>query len=611
MDFGRIGPSDPGGSSRRSDAPIIAKPTSSLPNSSPSNKRKLIFLAVVATALIVGSAISAGIVIGGRARRSDQNGVAVRGKPTEAISRTCSKTQYPNLCVNSLLEFPGSTRATEQELVHISFNMTLQHLSKALYSSNGISYVQMDPLELSAYEDCLELLEDSIDALARSLTSVAPSPDDGSIRAVESPDDVMTWLSAALTSQDTCAEGLAEARGSVRDQMANNLKDLSELVSNSLAIFSSSGSDGGDFSGVPIQNRRRLMGENNADEWGKKNPGNFPKWLSRRDRRLLSLPVSEIQADIVVSKEGNGTVKTIAEAIKMAPEHSSRRFIIYLRAGRYEEKDLKVGRKKTNLMLIGDGMGKSIIRGKKNVMDGLTTFHTASFAATGAGFIARDITFENYAGPSKHQAVALRVGSDHAVVHRCEILGYQDTCYVHSNRQFFRECRISGTVDFIFGNAAVVFQNCSLYARKPMDQQKNTITAQNRKDPNQNTGISIHNCQILPDPDLEPEKGSVSTYHGRPWKLYSRTVYMLSFMDDHIHPRGWLEWDASFALDTLYYGEYMNYGPGAAVGKRVRWPGYRVITSQVEARRFTVAEFISGSSWLPSTGVAFLAGLST
>lgn len=335
MEFGRIGPSDPGGSSRRSDAPIIAKPASPLPNSPPSNKRKLIFLAVVATVLIVGSAISAGIVIGGRPRRSDQNGVAIRGKPTEAISRTCSKTQYPNLCVNSLLEFPGSTTATEQELVHISFNMTLHHLSKALFSSNGISYVQMDSLERSAYEDCLELLEDSVDALARSLTCVAPSPEDGSIRAVESPDDVMTWLSTALTSQDTCAEGLAEARGSVRDQMANNLKDLSELVSNSLAIFSSSGSDGGDFSGVPIQNRRRLMGENNADEWGKiNNPGNFPKWLSRRDRRLLSLPVSEIQADIVVSKEGNGTVKTIAEAIKKAPEHSSRRFIIYLRAGR-------------------------------------------------------------------------------------------------------------------------------------------------------------------------------------------------------------------------------------------------------------------------------------
>lgn len=85
---------------------------------------------------------------------------------------------------------------------------------------------------------------------------------------------------------------------------------------------------------------------------------------------------------------------------------------------------------------------------------------------------------------------------------------------------------------------------------------------------------------------------------------------MLDYMDDHINPQGWLEWNASVPLDLLYYGEYMNYGPGSAVGQRVKWPGYRVITSTLEASKFTVAQFIYGSAWLPSTGVAFLAGLS-
>lgn len=220
------------------------------------------------------------------------------------------------------------------------------------------------------------------------------------------------------------------------------------------------------------------------------------------------------------------------------------------------------------------------------------------------------MTFENTAGASKHQAVALRLSADHAVVYRCNIIGYQDTLYVHSNRQFFRECDIYGTVDFIFGNAVVVFQSCNIYARKPMAGQKNTITAQDRKDPNQNTGISIHACKIIATSDLEASKGSFPTYLGRPWKLYSRVVYMVSSMGDHIHPRGWLEWQGSFALDTLYYGEYMNSGPGAAVGQRVKWPGYRVITSTVEASKFTVGQFIYGSSWLPSTGVSFSAGLS-
>lgn len=125
----------------------------------------------------------------------------------------------------------------------------------------------------------------------------------------------------------------------------------------------------------------------------------------------------------------------------------------------------------------------------------------------GDGFIARDITVVNSAGPAKHQAVALRVGSDKSVIFRCSIIGYQDTLYTHSKRQFYRETDIYGTVDFIFGNSAVVFQTCNIYARKPMSSSvKNFVTAQGRSSPNQNTGISIHNCKISAAEDLAPVK---------------------------------------------------------------------------------------------------------
>ncbi|KAF8379710.1 hypothetical protein HHK36_029155 [Tetracentron sinense] len=598
MGYGRLGSSESIASLPEPVPNQLGKPTSK----SPGRKRKLILLAVLSVVLLVASAVSAVVLLERRAKGSAGSEAAVRRKPTQAISRICGKTRYPDLCVNSLLDFPGALNAGERDLVHISFNMTLQHVGKALYSASDIANLAMDSHVRSAYDDCLELLEESVDQLSRSLISVAPSPDGKSQPG--STQDVLTWLSAALTNQDTCTDGFSDVSGSVKDQMLGRLSDLSNLLSNCLAIFSVSSNDD-DFSGIPIQNRRRLMQSGLPVE-----ESGFPEWVSRRERRLLDVPVAAIQANIVVSKDGNGTYKTITEAIKAAPERSTRRTIIYVKAGRYEEDNLKVGRKKTNIMFVGDGKGKTIISGGKSVKDGLTTFHTASFAANGAGFIARDMTFENWAGAAKHQAVALRVGADHAVVYRCSITGYQDTLYVHSQRQFFRECDVSGTVDFIFGNAAVVFQNCSIYARKPMAQQKNTITAQNRKDPNQNTGISIHNCRILATPDLWASKGSFPTYLGRPWKLYSRTVYLLSYMGDHISPRGWLEWNGAFALDTLYYGEYMNYGPGAAVGQRVNWSGYRVITSPVEAGKFTVAQFIYGSSWLPSTGVAFLAGLS-
>ncbi|XP_059629051.1 probable pectinesterase/pectinesterase inhibitor 61 [Cornus florida] len=589
MGYGRLGSVEPGSSQPEPQDDAVSMPT---------RRRKLKLLLVLSAVFIVASAVSAGIVVGLRTKGSDKTKAPGLRKPTQAISRTCSKTRYPSLCVNSLLQFPGALSAQEPDLVHISVNMTLQRFDRALYVVSEFSNVKMATRVRFAYNDCLELLDDSVDLLTRSLGSVVPARD-GTLAGSKA--DVMTWLSTALTNQDTCTDGFDEVNGYVKDQMLARLSDLSELVSNCLAIYAAT--DDEDFTGVPIQNRRRLMGSSPES-------GELPGWLSKRERSLLDVPVTAIRADIVVSKDGNGSVKTISEAIKKVPEYSSRRTIIYVKAGKYEENNLKVGRKKMNVMFIGDGKGKTVISGGKSVFDNMTTFHTASFAATGAGFIARDMTFENWAGPARHQAVALRVGADHAVVYRCNVIGYQDTLYVHSQRQFFRECDIYGTVDFIFGNAAVVFQNCTMYARKPMLGQKNTITAQNRKDPNQNTGISIHACRLLATPDLQWSKANFSTYLGRPWKMYSRTVYLLSQMGDHIHTRGWLEWNATFALDTLYYGEYMNYGPGAAVGQRVGWPGYRVINSTVEASKFTVAQFIFGSSWLPSTGVAFLAGLS-
>jgi pectinesterase inhibitor-like protein len=325
MGYGRLGrkESDPGEGS--SNSFTINQPQHATSQVSPTRKKKIIFLTIFSAVLIAASAASAAILLGVRDKasgQSDPNSLTHR-KPTQAISKACSKTRFPALCVSSLLDFPGSMTASESDLVHISFNMTLLHLDKALYLSSGISYVNMETRERSAFDDCLELLEDSIDALTRSLSTVSPSSGGGG-----SPEDVVTWLSAALTNQDTCSEGFEGVNGTVKDQMTEKLKDLTGLVSNCLAIFSAT--NGGDFSGVPIQNKRRLMTEDGdiSEE------DNFPSWLGRRERRLLGLPVSAIQADIIVSGDGSGTFKTISEAIKKAPEHSNRRTIIYVRAGR-------------------------------------------------------------------------------------------------------------------------------------------------------------------------------------------------------------------------------------------------------------------------------------
>lgn len=226
----------------------------------------------------------------------------------------------------------------------------------------------------------------------------------------------------------------------------------------------------------------------------------------------------------------------------------------------------------------------------------------------GDGFIAIRLTFRNTYGPGS-QAVALLSGSDQSVFYRCSIEGYQDTLCVYTQRQFYRECDIYGTIDFIFGNAAVVIQNCNIYVRRPNHGEANVITAQGRTDPNQNTGIVIQFCKIMAAPELVPVRRTVSTFLGRPWMMYSRTVYMENTIDGIISPLGWLPFNGNFALSTLYYAEFKNAGPGSRMRYRVKWRGYHIVVRPSIVRKFTVANFIAGGAWLPATTVPFHLGL--
>ncbi|KAL1568598.1 pectinesterase [Salvia divinorum] len=202
-------------------------------------------------------------------------------------------------------------------------------------------------------------------------------------------------------------------------------------------------------------------------------------------------------------------------------------------------------------MLIGDGIDATVVSGDRSVKDGYTTFRSATFAVSGKGFIARGMTFENTAGPHKHQAR-----------------------------------------DFIFGDAVALLQNCNIYVRRPIFNQKNTVTAQGRKDPNENTGIVIQNSVITAAPDLRPVQSSYKSYLGRPWKEYSRTVFSKCVIDGLIDPAGWLPWSGDFGLATVYYGEYMNSGVGGSSRGRVNWTGFHHIRHATEAGIFSARNFL-------------------
>ncbi|XP_065857490.1 pectinesterase [Euphorbia lathyris] len=498
---------------------------------------------------------------------------------SEKIS-SCAQTPHPRVCKHFLDLLQSKDETTpfsfRNQSILSSLNQAIEAHKKLSISMNTKSLDKKSKLALT---DCLELYQDSIDLLNRSLIS-------------SNPTDSQTWLSAVIANQQTCENGFIDFKIGHRLKSFSFMTNFSKLISNSLAV----NKDSGPFHARKIGGRR-LLGF-----------GGFPWWVSGGDRRLIETDARK--GDMVVAQDGSGDYKTITEAVSAmgGKRKRSGRFVIYVKKGVYKE-NVEIKKSITNLMFIGDGIDATIVTANRNVNDGSTTFRSATFAVGGEGFIAKDMTFENTAGPEKHQAVALRSNSDKSVFYRCSFKGYQDTLYVNNNRQFYRNCDIYGTIDFIFGDARVILQSCNIYVRKPMSNQKNTVTAQGRKDTNENTGIIIQNSIVTAASDLRPVQGSIKTYLGRPWQKYSRTVIMKTNLDKIIQPAGWFPWKGNFALSTLFYGEYMNTGSGAGTRGRVKWPGYHVITKASDAAMFTVGNILDGGSWIRAGGVPVNFGL--
>ncbi|KAI3445198.1 hypothetical protein Pfo_001863 [Paulownia fortunei] len=541
--------------------------------------------------------------------------------PPQPPSTACKSTLYPKLCLSILSSFRHSTSSPDN-YGKFSVKQCLKHARRLsdtishFLTNNTKEKSQMSYTEISALNDCHQLQElnvDYLELISEKLKS-ASNMSDVLVGRVQS------LLSAVVTNQQTCYDGIVDAGSGMATALAAPLGDAAAMYSVSLGLVAHAlGRVRRRRSGGGVSGRRGVM----ELDWARHPTSVLTEFLHVSDEspragcllgELLDGGI-HVNDTVTVSPYGGANFSSINNAIAFAPNNSvvdDGYFIIYAKQGYYEEY-VVVPRNKKNIMLIGDGINSTVITGNRSVIDGWTTFNSATFAVYGERFVAIDITFKNTAGPEKHQAVAMRNNADLSTFYRCRFEGYQDTLYVHSLRQFYRECDIYGTVDFIFGNAAAIFQNCNLFARKPMPNQKVAFTAQGRTDPNQNTGISIHNCTIKAAPDLAVDLNSnlsstSTNYLGRPWKEFSRTVYMQSYIGSFINPVGWLEWNGTNGLDTLYYGEYENYGPGANTTMRVQWPGYTLMNAS-QAMNFTVYNFTMGDTWLPYTTIPFSAGL--
>lgn len=293
--------------------------------------------------------------------------------------------------------------------------------------------------------------------------------------------------------------------------------------------------------------------------------------------------------DMMVAKDGSGDYATIQEAIDAVPHLRKNRTTIYIKAGTYKEK-LILPATKTNISLIGESVDRTVITyddyaSRKNRFgEEIGTSGSSGFYIFGDGFVARNITFSNTAGPVG-QAVAVRIDGDRVVFENCRFLGFQDTLYPHGDgsRQYYRNCYVEGTVDFIFGWSTAVFDSCQIHC-----MGEGYITAASTP-VSASFGFVFINCRIT------GESAEPTHYLGRPWRPFSNVVFLRCDLGPHIRPSGWHNWNKPEAEKTAFYAEYNNYGPGALPLRRVHWSHQ---LTDAEAERYQIRNILG--DWIDS-----------
>lgn len=260
--------------------------------------------------------------------------------------------------------------------------------------------------------------------------------------------------------------------------------------------------------------------------------------------------------DYVVAQDGSGDFFTVQEAVNAVPDFRKNvRTTILVRKGTYKEKII-IPESKINISLIGeDGtiLTNDDFANKKNVFgENMGTSGSSGCYIYAPDFYAENITFENSAGPVG-QAVACFVSADRAYFKNCRFLGFQDTLYTYGkqSRQYYEDCYIEGTVDFIFGWSTAVFNRCRIHSKGD-----GYVTAPST-DKGKKYGYVFYDCRLTADKEV------AKVYLSRPWRPYAQAVFVRCELGKHILPEGWHNWGKRENEKTVFYAEYDSKGAGA------------------------------------------------
>ncbi len=294
--------------------------------------------------------------------------------------------------------------------------------------------------------------------------------------------------------------------------------------------------------------------------------------------------LAEIKYDITVAQDGSGDYTTIQAAINATKAFPDKRITIHIKNGVYHEK-VKVHSWNNLLTLEGESTERTIITYddyfKKLDLGRNSTFHTYTLLIDADDCIVKNMTIVNSSGPVG-QAVALHVEKDRCEFVDCKILGYQDTVYTagEGNRQLFLRCYIEGSVDFIFGAATVLFEDCIIN-----NKARGYVTAASTFE-GTDFGYVFKNCKITAN------EGVDNVFLGRPWRPFAQTVFISCDLGKHIAAEGWKNWHD--AEKTVFYAEYDCTGEGYQPKQRVSWS--KQLTKK-EAAKYTRKNILK--DWTP------------
>ncbi len=293
---------------------------------------------------------------------------------------------------------------------------------------------------------------------------------------------------------------------------------------------------------------------------------------------------------IIVAKDGSGDFTSIQRAVESCKSFPYDRITVYIKNGVYREK-IRVPAWNTKLSFIGEN-ADSVILVHADYFNKInrgpnSTFYTATLMVQANDFHAENLTIQNDAGPVG-QAIALDVEGDRCSFVNCKMLGNQDVIYAagENARQYFKNCTVSGTTDFIFGEATALFEGCTIICKA-----NSYITAASTPE-SAAYGFVFKDCEIKALPEVD------KVFLGRPWRRYAKTVFINCRMGAFIRSKGWDNWRNPDNEKTVFYAEYHSTGPGAATKERAKWA---VHLSKRQAEDYTVQNIftVNKQTWNP------------